>query len=235
MRVLDLDLDLFLMDCCPLAEPGERPGLAGHEPWDEADVIRFLEEGCGLSADRPIPGRVFETHDGALDLWNEQILSGRLSVPFHVTHADAHSDLGIGYPGPDFVLHNVLARPPEKRPFPAEYRDARKLDEANYLLFALAFRWIRSLDNVRNPRSRPDLPPALSEAPGILRASSLTSRIFESRNGKEPAVPYRVFSDPGEFHAEEPYDLASLALSPRYAPREADRLSDIFRRYIIPI
>lgn len=42
MRVLDIDLDFFLADCCPLAEPGERPCLAGHEPWSEADVVRFL-------------------------------------------------------------------------------------------------------------------------------------------------------------------------------------------------
>ena len=31
MRVLDIDLDFFLADCCPLAEPGERPELPGHD------------------------------------------------------------------------------------------------------------------------------------------------------------------------------------------------------------
>ena len=38
MRVLDLDLDFFLASCCPLAEPGSRPALSGHEPW-EADAL----------------------------------------------------------------------------------------------------------------------------------------------------------------------------------------------------
>lgn len=115
MRVLDIDLDFFLADCCPLADPGERPDLAGHEPWPEDEVIRFLEEQCGLDAAHPIPGRIFETHDRALLFWEEQIAQGRLSVPFDVTHVDAHSDLGIGYPGPGYVLYNVISMPPEKR------------------------------------------------------------------------------------------------------------------------
>ncbi len=31
MRVLDIDLDFFLNDCCPLAEKGHRPPLTGCE------------------------------------------------------------------------------------------------------------------------------------------------------------------------------------------------------------
>lgn len=63
---------------------------------------------CGLNTERKIPGRVFETHDGALQFWQELIAAGQLSVPFEVTHIDAHSDLGIGRPGPGFVLNSVL-------------------------------------------------------------------------------------------------------------------------------
>ena len=64
MRVLDLDLDFFLADCCPLAPIGQRPDVLGHEPWSIPAVINFLEEQCGLDAAYPIPGRVIETHDG---------------------------------------------------------------------------------------------------------------------------------------------------------------------------
>ena len=100
MRVLDLDLDFFLADCCPLAAPGERPAPAGCEPWPAAAVEAFLTRQCGLSAAAPVPGCVFETHDGALAFWRARMAEGRLRAPFHVTHVDAHSDLGIGYPGP---------------------------------------------------------------------------------------------------------------------------------------
>lgn len=57
MRVLDIDLDFFLAGCCPLADKGRRPELFGHEPWESGRVRRFLEGNCGLSKDRPIPGR----------------------------------------------------------------------------------------------------------------------------------------------------------------------------------
>lgn len=115
MRVLDIDLDFFLADCCPLAELGHRPSLPGHEPWEASAVRAFLETQCGLSRTAPKPGRIFETHDGALRFWEEQIAAGSLTAPFDVTHVDAHSDLGIGYPGPNFVLFNVLSMPVPKR------------------------------------------------------------------------------------------------------------------------
>lgn len=115
MRVLDIDLDFFLAGCCPLADKGRRPELFGHEPWESGRVRRFLEGNCGLSKDRPIPGRIFETHDSALELWRDMLEAKRLTAPFDVTHIDAHSDLGIGYPGPGYVLNGVLPIRYDKR------------------------------------------------------------------------------------------------------------------------
>ncbi|MFR7610904.1 MAG: hypothetical protein ACLUZ4_09185 [Christensenellaceae bacterium] len=115
MRVLDIDLDFFLADCCEPAPVGARPDAAGHEPWQAEKVREFLEKNCGLNTERKIPGRVFETHDGALQFWQDLIAAGQLSVPFEVTHIDAHSDLGIGRPGPGFVLNSVLPISPAER------------------------------------------------------------------------------------------------------------------------
>lgn len=237
MRVLDIDLDFFLRDCCPLAEPGERPELKGHEPWEPEQVVRFLEDQCGLDAAHPIPGRIFPTHDGALLLWEELIAANRLTVPFHVTHVDAHSDLGIGYPGPGFVLYNVISMPPERRLNVQAFYDQQKLDEANYLLFALAMRRVCSLDNVRNPRSHADIPQSIldPEGSGDIRMMSLTSKMFEAKNGPEPRIPFHVYDDYTTFRADAPYDFVSVAISPRYAPREADALLDVFRRYMTEI
>ncbi|MBO4878869.1 MAG: UPF0489 family protein [Clostridia bacterium] len=239
MRVLDLDLDFFLADCCELAAPGERPPLSGHEPWEEARVRRFLEDNCGLSRESPVPGRVYATHDGSLRLWHELIEAGRLTVPFGVTHIDAHSDLGIGYPGPGFVLNSVLPLAPEKRADIDRYYRMKQLDEANYLLFALAFRWIDSLENVRNPRSRPDIPAfAAKDEHGSyssIRLSSFTSALFEGRNGRESEIPFRVFDDYGSYCAPGKFDFISLAISPRYAPKEADALVSVIAEYIAPL
>ena len=236
MKVLDIDGDLFLEDCCPLAAVGERPCLAGHAPWEESRLRRFLEKNCGLDRAHPIPGRIFDTHDKALAFWQELISSGQLRVPFGVTHCDAHSDLGIGYPGPDIVLNGVLPVRFPERTNTAAYYKRKQLDEANYLLFALAFRYIDSLENIRNPRSRRDMPPGLlSSDTNTLRLGSPVARLMEPVNGPEPKIPYREYRSPEDYRTEEPFCFAGWALSPRYAPREADALADIFREYITEI
>ena len=69
MKVLDLDMDFFLTDACPLAPLGERPPESCARPYGDEQVIAFLEEQCGLSRAHPVPGRIFDTHDKALDFW----------------------------------------------------------------------------------------------------------------------------------------------------------------------
>lgn len=71
--------------------------------------------------------------------------AGKLQPPFDVVHVDTHSDLAFGPPGTDFVLKAVLTRNLRARATLGAYREGKKLDEANYLLFALAFRWISRL------------------------------------------------------------------------------------------
>ena len=238
MRVLDIDLDFFLADTCPLAEKGSRPALTEHEPWPAADVRAFLTERCGLSPARPVPGRVFETHDGALFLWQELLAAGRLAAPFDVTHIDAHSDLGIGRPGPGIVLNGALCQRPETRCDGHAYAARGQLDEANYLLYALAFRWVRRLENVRNPKSKKDMPAeivSVRDAAGVptaLRLAPPLPELFEKMNGREPEIAYREYPSGADFCAETPYDFASLAISPRYAPAEADALVAVFREFI---
>lgn len=232
-HVLDIDLDLFLADCCPLAEPGARPVLAGHEPWSADKVRLFLERGCGLDKHSPLPGRIFDTHDKALLYWQELVKDGRLAAPFAVTHCDAHSDLGIGYPGPGIVLNGVLpVRFPERLNTETYYK-RKQLDEANYLLFALAFRYVGALENVRNPRSRPDKPAMLfSEDGASIQLTSPVAKLMEPMNSPEPFIPYREWTDPMIYRAEAPFSFISAARSPRYAPKEADALLDVIREYI---
>ena len=115
MKVLDLDMDFFLTDACPLAPLGERPPEDCAEPYSNEQVIRFLETQCGLSRAHPVPGMIFDTHDKALDFWLAQMEAGKLQPPFDVVHVDTHSDLAFGPPGTDFVLKAVLTRNPRAR------------------------------------------------------------------------------------------------------------------------
>ena len=175
-----------------------------------------------------MPGAIFETHDQALDFWAARMAEGRLTAPFEVVHVDTHSDLAFGPPGPDFVLKAVLTRHPKSRAAIDAYRAGVKLDEANYLLFALAFRWISRLTYVRNPRSRQDVPARLLNPGGDLHLRSDVSALMEGINGMEPVVPFDVIDDYRAFRRTG-YDFVTMAQSPRYAPRSADRIMRLLR------
>ena len=235
--VLDLDLDFFLSDCCPMADLGKRPAREACSPWPEEAVRAFLEQNCGLSRMRPIPGRIFPTHDLALDFWREHLLQGTLRAPFHVTHVDAHSDLGIAPPRATYVEASVLCQAPAARDTLSRYRREGQLTEANYLLFAMAFRWICHLDNVRNPRSRADIPEELLAQNSSAEHMSLLLRqpfpqLFSALHGPEPEIPFAVYHDYREFRCSAPFSLVSLAMSPRYVPKEADSLAEIISEYM---
>ena len=232
MRVLDLDMDFFLTGPCPLAPLGERPDEATAQPYSDEEVIRFLEEQCGLSREHPVPGAIFDTHDKALDFWAERVRDGSLATPFEVVHVDTHSDLAFGPPGTNYVLNVVLSRTPESRPSIDTYRAAVELDEANYLLFALAFRWVSRLAYVRNPKSHQDIPRQLLDAAGDIHLRSFISQMMESKNGKEPVIPFAVYNDYTQFK-QHGYDFVTMAQSPRYAPASADKIMEIVGRYIV--
>ena len=232
MRVLDLDMDFFLTAPCPLAALGERPQEGCARAYSDEEVIRFLEEQCGLSRERPVPGAIFDTHDKALDFWQARMAEGLLHAPFEVVHVDTHSDLAFGPPGTGYVMNVVLSRMPQKRADIETYRKGKELDEANYLLFALAFRWISRLSYVRNPKSHQDIPQQLLDAQGNIHLRSFISSMMEGANGKEPVVEFNVYDDYRTF-SQKGYDFVTMAQSPRYAPASADRIMELLRPYII--
>ena len=235
MRVLDIDLDFFLSAPCPFAEPGCRPDDSCAEPWSEARVRAFMEGQLGLSAASPLPGEIFDTHDGALFFWDRMIREGLLTVPFTITHVDTHSDLGIAQKGYPYVKHLVLCRPPEKRRDFEYFRREGQLNEANYLVFALAARLTDRLENLRNPHSRPDLPGEMLTAEGFLQLRSAFPGLFEAKNGPEPLVVYDGYDDPMTYSAGEKFDFVTVAVSPRYTPKSADPLLSVLKAYIRPI
>ena len=179
-------------------------------------------------------GAIFDTHDKALDFWQARMEDGSLGAPFEVVHVNTHSDLAFGPPGTGYALNVVLSRLPEQRADIATYRRAVELDEANYLLFALAFRWISRLAYVRNPKSHQDIPGQLLDADGNIHLRSFISQMMEGKNGREPVVPFDVYDDYTQFR-QHGYDFVTMAQSPRYAPKSADGIMEILRRYIIEV
>lgn len=103
-------------------------------------------------------------------------------------------------------------------------------------MFALAFRWLGELDNVRIPTSLPDFPSDLRAEDGrSLRLKSSFPALFEARYGEEPAVPFFETTDGRKYTAPVPFDILSLAISPRYAPASADALVPVIMSYAQPM
>jgi UPF0489 domain len=116
-RILDLDLDFFLDDAAILRGPDDgRLDGAWFPPWPLEQVLTFLHDQCGLRG--PLPGFVVENHGELFPRWREAIDARQLDAPFHVTHVDAHADLGLGDSGYVYLMTSLLFEEPEKRRHP---------------------------------------------------------------------------------------------------------------------
>lgn len=88
---------------------------------------------------------------------------------------------------------------------------------------------------MRDPFSRPDLPPFCERTEHgwqPIRLRSFISELMETQYGPEPQIPLKVFDDPFSYAAEEPFSCMNLAHSPRYAPKEADALISVIAQYM---
>jgi hypothetical protein len=167
-----------------------------------------------------------------------------LQAPFHVTHVDAHADLGLGDAGYMHLLTDLMFRAPQDRLNPGKH-----LEDGNYLAFALGCRWLSGLDyvyNRDNPEGRNpgDVMPSLMEGSRWdaerIQLAALTREQIEELWGLghpeprriDPAVPFRQMGWP-QLIASEPFDLICLARSPEYTPATCDPLFDAIRERFI--
>jgi len=242
-RILDLDLDFFLNHVSHRHQKGRLPS-GGYQPWSDDAVRAFLENQCGLSRERRIPGHYAEKHDGAFVWWRSLIEAGRLQPPFDIVHVDAHADLGMAVGGWEYLMLDILHKPVDQRATPVA--GDRGLNEGNYLLFAIACRWVKTLTYVHHPESGEgeyipytfrDNEPSSNQiqlkagSPESVRDMlALRRHDFDAVN-IEPLVPFlRV---PGnQFRADDPIDLIFLCQSPMYTPHESDRLLPVIREYL---
>ncbi len=240
-----MDLDFFQTGIVHWPQGDGRPDVSDYPPWSHEQVEEFLESSCGLDQHRPLPGGLVDTHDTVFHCWNRQIDAGTLSAPFDVVHIDAHADLSMGSAGWSHVCFDLLHKPPLHRASAA----GELVCEADFLLFAIACRWVRRVTYVYHPAARlqDDLPTDLI---GVLfKGCDRTSGVIELpcfnaedrcrgvTDGRIPpirreppvlfsAVPHDSFAAKGDF------DFAYLSMSPRYTAPAADDLLDVFRRYI---
>lgn len=243
MRILDLDLDCFIEEIAHFrSDSSDRLDDSEYPPWNEHKLRHFLEEQCGMSMQRRVPGRVFVEHVEAFHFWRGLLEGGALSVPFELTHVDAHSDMGIYEKGSHHIVHELLFVQPERRLISGQ--NPMYLSSGSYIAFALAMRWISKLTFVY---------PELYEEQddyygfwfkdfdpdsGFIEMKGYREKQFpgysymdhepEVREPAIPFIPIRVT----DFHHDGVFDFATICQSPGFTPSSADFLIDIFRQYI---
>jgi len=242
MRILDIDLDFFLNTVRFWPSFG-RPIDPQLRAWSPDAVRVFLETRCSLRRDQPVPGVIVEEHHEIFFDWRQRIQKGQLQPPFEVVHLDAHADLGYGDASVPYVLTEVLAQPLEHRAFP-RVGGREGLGPGNYLLFAVACRWIRTLTYVYHPGRYTDLPERIvyrnAQGEGWIAlpyygpiAPELLCQHHKLQPlAVEPPVPYREVPGTTYINTEGPFDFLYVARSPAYTPTEADRLLEVFREYL---
>lgn len=243
-RVLDLDLDFFLDGAATWrGRQDDRLDAADYRPWPLAQVLSFLRERCRLAG--TLPGIVVEHHGELFGRWRDAIDAGQLTPPFHVTHVDAHADLGLGDSGYSYLMTSLLFEEPEQRRFPKEGEGG--LEDGNYLAFATACRWLSDLAYIHNGSSggddvllyyRQGFDPAAQnlQLVGIRSQQELRENLLTPQNltiaHREPAIPFQSLQWE-QFHAEQPFDFICLARSPPFTPAESDPIFDAIRQQFI--
>jgi hypothetical protein len=244
VRVLNLSLDLFVDPIAVWAGlPPNRLPDDRFRAWNPDLLRRFLEERCGLRKEAPVPGRIVESHEGALGVWREWIGEGELETPFDLVHMDAHANLGSGDEGWFYVLTELLALPASRR---QEHADLARVMPENYLLFAIAFRWIRDMTFVAHHTWTPDVLDILYEEHGAGGVGTIRLGRYDrlllgpalemgaelpSPLALDPPLPLRVHG-PGDYHETDPFDRIVVSRSPSYTPPEADGLLDTVTEYM---
>jgi len=244
VRILNLSLDLFVDPIAVWAglSPNRLPDDR-YRAWDPDLLRRFLEERCGLRTDAPVPGAVVDAHEGALGAWKEWVDQGALETPFDLVHLDAHSNLGSGDEGWFYVLTRLLALPMGSR---LEHAELTHVTPENYLLFAIAFGWIRSLSFVAQHTWRPDVLEILyrdHEANGsgtvqlgrydrlLLGPALEMGTPMPAPLSLDPPVPLRV-QGPGDYREADSFDRMVVSRSPSYTPPATDGLLGIVADYM---
>lgn len=243
MKVLDIDMDFFL-DCVTKDNHDEdRYPNDWCNVWEKSEIIDYLENILNLSKNKKIRGRIITYHNESLDFWNDMINKQQLIVPFTVIHVDSHSDLSYTKKSPDFESNlagyrQVLELQTYRDRYVTIYGTGAKdnhdnwVNEGNYLIFALAFKWIEQLiyyTNLKEPYEENDYDPEF-----IVDSKEKDGIFFKKwKRDKEYSPKITIIST--KYKNDKVfnnYDFITFSISPKYTPKKADFIIDIIKEYI---
>lgn len=255
MKVLDLDMDYFVNPVAAFVPENSNERLGDEEfiVWEKNKVVTFLEQNLKLSKNKKIKGRIVKNHNEVLYYWRDLIHSKKIDTPFEVIHVDSHADLGLGYASWAFIFEKLLGETVEDRDKIEEYAKnfdyKRKPGIGDFLLYALAFRWISKLTYICNPNedgldylkyimkncddySGKIQLPFNKEYPATTLNNEWDVKKYLRTSILEPEVDFKIIRDIDEVNYNGDFDILTLSISPNYTPESADFIIDIIKDYI---
>lgn len=249
MRILDIDLDFFQNKKRTGSVISEkRLPKKEYKAFTEEEFINYLENKCGLSQNRKILGKVFIHHDEVFYFLRNLQERNNFQLTFDIDHLDAHADIGLG-DASHFYISELLHLPLQKRSYPKKIKGLEGLGAGNYLSFAIACRWIASLNYINRPDWKNDIAwfhfKDFDISTNTIQMKKFTLGQIEDfkmfcRPEKliklkpielEPEVPFNYINSE-TFESDGNYDYVFLTQSPGFTPKSSDLLIPVFERYI---
>ncbi|MFX0106047.1 MAG: UPF0489 family protein [Candidatus Hodarchaeota archaeon] len=240
-RILDIDLDFFLNRITDSRLGSKRLNKRKYYPWSKVSLESFLENRCLLSKNKPVKGRVVKSHHEAFFFWRDLILNKKIEIPFELVHLDAHSDMGIADWGWIYITSVLLHKPIGERIYPEESL-LFGINEANYLAFALACRWVKKLTFIIHPKWEVDLLKVYFKEFDLdsgfiqlkkFKKEDLLEKGFDAdeiTDDTEPQIPVE-FIPLLEYRDKYPFTLLTLSHSKAFTPKTSDKLIKIVKHY----
>lgn len=253
MKVLDLDMDFFLNSVAHNICQSSCRRLPDDEykPWTREDVISFIEQNLGLQKTKRIKGKIVKHHHEALCYWRFLIRKTLLQPPFEVIHVDSHADLGLGDSSWVFIFEDLLGLDVKDRSNVENYKNVftkyKEPSIGDYLLFALAYRWISRLVYVSNPvcdgmdyplyiKKRCSDDSKTIQLPHNRPATDLNTdymrNAFLANAALEPEVNFEVITQLSAVNYTGNFDYITFSKSPNYTPQSSDFIVEIMKEYI---
>lgn len=244
-RILDIDLDFFLNKVSDSREDSKRLNKKNYFPWRKDRLKSFLENRCNLAMKPPIRGRIVKNHHQAFFFWKELIQSKIIEIPFELVHIDAHSDIGVADWGWIYITSELLHKPLKERMNPDKSM-LFGINEANYLAFALACRWIKKITFIIHPNWENDLIDVYFKdfdiSSGYIQLKRYYKEELLTKGFEEELIPLDLEPEiPVEFvplldyKDSQFFSLLTLSRSKTFTPKSSDRLIKVIKHYIYEI
>jgi hypothetical protein len=246
INILDLDLDFFMKDEAVFTgspPDGQRLDSEEYSPWTIQMVRKFIENQCGITTSKRVPGKVLTNHNELFFELRSLHEKSKGNFKFNIDHIDAHSDTGLWDDSYIFIFTHWINYSKQYRLYPP----VEKVKINNFLIFLACAELLNSLNYVSLEQNPADIGHMyfkyVEKNPIAIKFRFYQDLLFKSNvdvltrlrtwnpNQQSKDIPFNQIYHK-YFQAKVKYDYIFLTQSPEYTPIESDELIPIIQEYM---